>query len=218
MAIFISENNTMKGFFITFEGGEGAGKSTQIDKTKSYLESKGRKVITIREPGSTPIAEDIRNLLKSVRSDDRMCDTAELLLMYAARAQLVNTLIKPKLEEGFDILCDRHDLSTIAYQGGGRMMNMEDINAIRNVVLKSFRPDLTVLIDVPPKVGMARARNRGELDRFEISNADFFERVDKAYHDYAKNHPETVAVVDGTLSVQEVSEQIIKNIQERLDV
>lgn len=218
MALFISEKNTMKGFFITFEGGEGAGKSTQIANTKSYLESRGRNVITIREPGSTPIAEDIRKLLKSVRTDDKMCDTAELLLMYAARAQLVNTLIKPKLSEGYDILCDRHDLSTIAYQGGGRMMSMDDINAIRNVVLKDFRPDLTVLIDVPPKVGMARARNRGELDRFEISNADFFERVDKAYHDYAKRHPESVAVVDGTLSVQEVSEQIIKNIQERLDV
>ena len=97
------------GLFITLEGSEGSGKSTQIAYIKSYLESKGRKVICVREPGGTPIAEDIRKILKTPRSDDNLCDTAELLLMYAARAQLVNTLIKPNLEKGIDVICDRHD-------------------------------------------------------------------------------------------------------------
>ena len=154
------------GLFITLEGSEGSGKSTQIAYIKSYLESKGRKVICVREPGGTPIAEDIRKILKTPRSDDNLCDTAELLLMYAARAQLVNTLIKPNLEKGIDVICDRHDLSTIAYQGGGRGMNMDDINACRKVVLGDFRPNLTILIDIDPVVGMNRAQKRGALDRF----------------------------------------------------
>lgn len=106
--------------------------------------------------------------------------------MYAARAQLVETVIKPLLSAGTDVICDRHDLSSVAYQGGGRGMNMDDINAIRKVVLGNFRPDLTIVIDVDPKIGMQRARNRGELDRFELSQIDFFERVRNTYLEYAK--------------------------------
>ncbi|MBQ8024662.1 MAG: dTMP kinase [Succinivibrio sp.] len=198
-----------KGLFITLEGTEGSGKSTQIAVIKAHMEAKGHKVVCLREPGGTPIAEEIRTLLKTPRKDDNMCDKTELLLMYAARAQLVETVIKPLLAQGTDVICDRHDLSTVAYQGGGRGMNMDDINAIRKVVLGDFRPDLTIVIDVDPKIGMQRARNRGELDRFELSQIDFFERVRNTYLEYAKHHPEFVKVVDGQKEILAVSKDVI---------
>ena len=198
-----------KGLFITSEGTEGSGKSTQIAVIKAHMEAKGHKVVCLREPGGTPIAEEIRTLLKTPRKDDYMCDKTELLLMYAARAQLVETVIKPLLTAGTDVICDRHDLSTVAYQGGGRGMNMDDINAIRKVVLGDFRPDLTIVIDVDPKIGMQRARNRGELDRFELSQIDFFERVRNTYLEYAKTHQDFVSVVDGHKEISAVSHDVI---------
>lgn len=198
-----------KGLFITLEGTEGSGKSTQITVIKAHMEAKGHKVVCLREPGGTPIAEEIRTLLKTPRKDDNMCDKTELLLMYAARAQLVETVIKPLLSAGTDVICDRHDLSTVAYQGGGRGMNMDDINAIRKVVLGNFRPDLTIIIDVDPKIGMQRARNRGELDRFELSQIDFFERVRNTYLEYAKTHQDFVSVVDGHKEISAVSHDVI---------
>ena len=198
-----------KGLFITLEGTEGSGKSTQIAVIKAHMEAKGHKVVCLREPGGTPIAEEIRTLLKTPRKDDNMCDKTELLLMYAARAQLVETVIKPLLSAGTDIICDRHDLSSVAYQGGGRGMNMDDINAIRKVVLGNFRPDLTIIIDVDPKIGMQRARNRGELDRFELSQIDFFERVRNTYLEYAKTHQDFVSVVDGHKEISAVSHDVI---------
>lgn len=206
-----------KGLFITLEGSEGAGKSTQIEVISSYLKNKGRKVICVREPGGTPIAEDIRALLKTPRDDDSMCDTTELLLMYAARAQLVNCFIKPKLSEGFDIICDRHDLSTIAYQGGGRGMNMEHINAVRNIVLGDFRPDLTFLLDIEPEEGMKRARQRGDLDRFEQSKMDFFIRVRNTYIKCAKEDPEHIVLIDGSKPLDVVSANVIA-CMEKFDV
>ena len=198
-----------KGLFITLEGTEGSGKSTQIAVIKAHMEAKGHKVVCLREPGGTPIAEEIRTLLKTPRKDDNMCDKTELLLMYAARAQLVETVIKPLLSAGTDVICDRHDLSSVAYQGGGRGMNMDDINAIRKVVLGNFRPDLTIVIDVDPKIGMQRARNRGELDRFELSQIDFFERVRNTYLEYAKTHQDFVSVVDGHKEISAVSHDVI---------
>lgn len=198
-----------KGLFITLEGTEGSGKSTQITVIKAHMEAKGHKVVCLREPGGTPIAEEIRTLLKTPRKDDNMCDKTELLLMYAARAQLVETVIKPLLSAGTDVICDRHDLSSVAYQGGGRGMNMDDINAIRKVVLGNFRPDLTIVIDVDPKIGMQRARNRGELDRFELSQIDFFERVRNTYLEYAKTHQDFVSVVDGHKEISAVSHDVI---------
>ena len=198
-----------KGIFITLEGTEGSGKSTQIAVIKAHMEAKGHKVVCLREAGGTPIAEEIRTLLKTPRKDDNMCDKTELLLMYAARAQLVETVIKPLLSAGTDVICDRHDLSTVAYQGGGRGMNMDDINAIRKVVLGNFRPDLTIIIDVDPKIGMQRARNRGELDRFELSQIDFFERVRNTYLEYAKTHQDFVSVVDGHKEISAVSHDVI---------
>ncbi len=137
-----------------------------------------------------------------------MCDTTELLLMYAARAQLVNTVIKPAIEQGVDVICDRHDLSTVAYQGGGRGMDMSEIKAISKVVLGDFKPNLTILLDIDPIKGMQRAKARGELDRFEQSKMDFFVRVRNTYLECAKQDPNTIKVVNGDDTLDNVSSHI----------
>ena len=199
-----------KGLFITLEGTEGSGKSTQIAVIKAHMEAKGHKVVCLREPGGTPIAEEIRNLLKTPRKDDAMCDTTELLLMYAARAQLVNTVIKPAIEQGVDVICDRHDLSTVAYQGGGRGMDLGEIKAISKVVLGDFKPNLTILLDIDPIKGMQRAKARGELDRFEQSKMDFFVRVRNTYLECAKQDPNIIKVVNGDDTLDNVSSHIRK--------
>ena len=197
-----------KGVFITLEGTEGSGKSTQLKTVEQYLQQHNRRYIKVREPGGTPIAEEIRNLLKTPRNDDAMCDTTELLLMYAARAQLVNTVIKPAIEQGIDVICDRHDLSTVAYQGGGRGMDLGEIKAISKVVLGDFKPNLTILLDIDPIKGMQRANARGELDRFEQSKMDFFVRVRNTYLECAKQDPNTIKVVNGDDSIDNVSSHI----------
>ncbi len=197
-----------KGVFITLEGTEGSGKSTQLKTVEQYLQQHNRRYIKVREPGGTPIAEEIRNLLKTPRNDDAMCDTTELLLMYAARAQLVNTVIKPAIEQGIDVICDRHDLSTVAYQGGGRGMDLSEIKAISKVVLGDFKPNLTILLDIDPIKGMQRAKARGELDRFEQSKMDFFVRVRNTYLECAKQDPNTIKVVNGDDSIDNVSSHI----------
>ena len=199
-----------KGVFITLEGTEGSGKSTQLKTVEQYLQQHNRRYIKVREPGGTPIAEEIRNLLKTPRKDDAMCDTTELLLMYAARAQLVNTVIKPAIEQGVDVICDRHDLSTVAYQGGGRGMDLGEIKAISKVVLGDFKPNLTILLDIDPIKGMQRAKARGELDRFEQSKMDFFVRVRNTYLECAKQDPNTIKVVNGDDSIDNVSSHIRK--------
>lgn len=197
-----------KGVFITLEGTEGSGKSTQLKTVEQYLQQHNRRYIKVREPGGTPIAEEIRNLLKTPRNDDAMCDTTELLLMYAARAQLVNTVIKPAIEQGIDVICDRHDLSTVAYQGGGRGMDLSEIKAISKVVLGDFKPNLTILLDIDPIKGMQRAKARGELDRFEQSKMDFFVRVRNTYLECAKQDPNSIKVVNGDDSIDNVSSHI----------
>ena len=197
-----------KGVFITLEGTEGSGKSTQLKTIEQYLQQHNRRYIKVREPGGTPIAEEIRNLLKTPRKDDAMCDTTELLLMYAARAQLVNTVIKPAIEQGVDVICDRHDLSTVAYLGGGRGMDLSEIKAISKVVLGDFKPNLTILLDIDPIKGMQRAKARGELDRFEQSKMDFFVRVRNTYLECAKQDPNIIKVVNGDDTLDNVSSHI----------
>ena len=199
-----------KGVFITLEGTEGSGKSTQLKTIEQYLQQHNRRYIKVREPGGTPIAEEIRNLLKTPRKDDAMCDTTELLLMYAARAQLVNTVIKPAIEQGVDVICDRHDLSTVAYQGGGRGMDLGEIKAISKVVLGDFKPNLTILLDIDPIKGMQRAKARGELDRFEQSKMYFFVRVRNTYLECAKQDPNIIKVVNGDDTLDNVSSHIRK--------
>lgn len=198
----------MAGLFITLEGIEGAGKTTQIPLIKNFLEQHGHTVICVREPGGTPLAEDMRAILKTKRSDDLLCDRAELLLMYAARAQLAERVIKPALAEGKDVLCDRHDLSTLAYQGGGRRLPLELIDAARLVAIGDLRPDITFLLDVEPAAGMARIRGRGSADRFESEALAFFERVRAAYLKYAQEHPEQVKTLDTSAGAKTVTARI----------
>lgn len=206
----------MKGLFITLEGTEGAGKSTLVPIIKEYLESKGRKVLTVREPGGSEICEQIRQILVSVNDNEKLCDTAELLLMYASRAQLVETFIKPKLKEGFDIICDRHDLSSIAYQGGGRGISMDKINKIREIAIGNFRPDITLLLDIDLEIGIERAKSRGKLDRFEREAQEFFLRVKNAYLDYAKTHTDLVHIIDASKDLDIVKSNVIKALEEKL--
>lgn len=198
-----------KGHFITLEGGEGAGKSTMADAIEAFVRDRVTdRVMRIREPGGTPIAEDIRKILKSGHGEERLCDMAELLLMYAARAQLVEGLVRPRLEEGYVIIGDRHDLSTVAYQGGGRGIPMDTLDTLRRLSLGSFRPDLTILMDIEPLKGMERARTRGELDRIEREGTDFFERVRKAYLEAAARD-DTIRTVDAGRDVDEVRRSVL---------
>ncbi len=196
----------MRGLFITLEGTEGAGKSTMIPVVKNVLEQSGRKVLCVREPGGTPIAEEIRKILKTP-GEEHLTDRAELLLMYAARAQLVETVIKPALAKGVDVISDRHDLSTIAYQGGGRRIPLSLIEKARHVALGDFRPDCTILLDIDPHVGMQRARSRGSLDRFEQEQLSFFEAVRNTYLECARVDA-TISVINAALDLKTVTYQV----------
>ena len=203
----------MSGLFITFEGTEGAGKSTLIKEIERWLREKEIDFVSVREPGGTVLAEKMRAILKTPCPEEKLCDKSELLLMYAARAQLVETLIKPALAQGKCVICDRHDLSTVAYQGGGRGLPMDEIEAVRNVALGKFKPDL--LLDIDPRLGMQRARSRGVLDRFELEQLSFFERVRKAYLDAAKRLP-YIKVIDASKNVDEVRLAAISALEDLL--
>ncbi|WP_207061131.1 dTMP kinase [Motiliproteus sp. SC1-56] len=197
----------LTGKFITLEGCEGVGKSTNLDFIRRYLEEAGVTFINTREPGGTPLAEEIRDLLLRER-DERVDESAELLLMFAARAQHLNSLILPALREGTWVLCDRFTDATYAYQGGGRQLARERIAQLEQLVQRELRPDLTLLLDVPVEVGLSRARNRGDLDRFELEEVAFFERVRQAYLKRARQEPERFRVVDAGRPLEQVQEQI----------
>ena len=196
-----------KGLFITLEGGEGAGKSTQMAYVEECLKKAGKTVRVTREPGGTALSESIRELLLDHRQTAMNSDT-ELLLMFAARAQHIAELIRPTLEAGEWVLCDRFTDATYAYQGGGRGIEMNRIAALEDWVQGELRPDLTLLLDLPIDVGMSRAGERGELDRFEREKQDFFERVRKTYLDMAKQHPDRYRIVDASLDIPQVQAQI----------
>ena len=204
------------GLFITLEGSEGAGKSTQIDVIKTYLEKRQRKVECVREPGGTEIAEEIRTILKKSRTQEQMQDITEMLLMYAAREQLVPNFIKPSLNKGIDVICDRHDLSSIAYQGGGRGIPMEYLEAMRRMVLGSFHPNVTFLLDLDVNVGMQRVENRGGRDRFELAKMDFFLRVRETYLEFARKDPEHIIVIDASQPISKVSLDITSHLDKLL--
>jgi dTMP kinase len=170
----------MKGQFIVIEGLEGAGKSTAIKVIEDHLVSCGKQVVCTREPGGTPMAESIRQCVKSVWQETVTQET-ELLLMYASRSQLLNNVILPSLEQGKWVIGDRHDMSTLAYQGGGRQLNAQVIEPLRRIVLQDFEPDLIIYLDIEPETGLTRARGRGELDRIEQEDIAFFHRVRKRF-------------------------------------
>ncbi|OOE38586.1 MULTISPECIES: dTMP kinase [Salinivibrio] len=198
----------MKNHFIVVEGLEGAGKSTAINQIKQVLLDVGIKdVITTREPGGTPLAEQLRTLVKQGHPDEPLTDKAELLMLYAARVQLVENVIKPALAKGQWVVGDRHDMSSQAYQGGGRGMDTSLMQSLKETVLGEFAPSLTLYMDIDPEVGLARARGRGDLDRIEKMQLDFFERTRARYLALANDDP-SVVVIDAGQSLDTVTAQI----------
>jgi len=201
--------------FIVIEGLEGAGKSTAVATVVQWLKEQGAaEVITTREPGGTPLAEQIRAIVKTP-TQERLTDEAELLLMYAARVQLVETVIRPALARGCWVVGDRHDLSSQAYQGGGRGMPAALIEAIREAVLGDFRPDLTLYLDIPPQLGLERAAVRGELDRIEQQQRAFFERTHARYRQLVAADANAVTI-DASRPLDEVQLAIRQALQNRL--
>lgn len=193
--------------FIVIEGLEGAGKTTAISTVRQWLEARGHCVVQTREPGGTPLAEQIRTLVKSVQSEQVAPET-ELLLMYAARVQLLSQVIRPALLRGDWVLADRHDMSSRAYQGGGRMIDTRLIDSIRQAVLGQTTPDFTLYLDIDPVIGLERARVRGELDRIEQEQLAFFQRTRARYLEIANTEP-NIAIIDASRTVAEVQQQIL---------
>lgn len=185
----------MRGRFITLEGGEGAGKTSNLEHIRRRLEEAGQAVVLTREPGGTPLGEQIRTLLLDHRQAAMAGDT-ELLLMFAARAQHLDELIRPALTEGKWVLCDRFTDASYAYQGGGRGIDPARIGALEQWVQRGLAPDLTILLDLPVDQGLARAGRRSEPDRFEREQQAFFQRVRSAYLERARREPERFRVVD----------------------
>ncbi|MEX2381444.1 MAG: dTMP kinase [Opitutales bacterium] len=208
-----------RGTLISFEGSEGSGKSTQIDRIASRLEEEKRNFIVTREPGGTEIGEQIRHLLKHSSSGLGMCPETELLLFAASRAQLVRDVINPALEEGKIILCDRFLDSTTVYQGVARKVSADPVNAINKFAVGDLTPDLTVVLDVPAAVGMNRIRHRvSDLpDRMEQENINFYELVRDGYLVLARSLPERFVIVDGTHPQHEVEEKIWNAVNFRLN-
>ena len=195
------------GKFISVEGIEGVGKSTNIEVLVKCIQDAGHKVLTTREPGGTPFAEDIRDILMN-RSDEPVPEIAELLLMFAARSFNVNNVIVPALEAGTWVVSDRFTDSSRAYQGGGRGIPMETIDHIADWVHGDTWPDLTILLDAPVEIGMERAGRRSAPDRIEQERHDFFERVRECYLQIAANEPERLIVIDTTRSIEAVRADI----------
>jgi dTMP kinase len=194
----------VSGLFITFEGPEGAGKSTNLQLFAAALREAGCDPLLTREPGGTPIAESIREVLLS-HHDEPMCSDAELLLMFAARAQHIDRLIRPALAQGQVVISDRFTDATYAYQGAGRGIPTQRIAVLEEWVQGSLRPDLTVVFDVPVDIGMQRARARSELDRFEVEQQSFFESVRRCYLDRAAAEPDRYRVIDASGSLEQVA-------------
>ena len=204
-----------RGKFISIEGVEGAGKSTNIEAIKQYLEGKNIDFVVTREPGGTILAENIRGLLLQV-SDEAPAELTELLLIFAARAQHLEKVIQPALESGRWIICDRFTDATYAYQGGGRGLKTSVIADLESMVHDELRPDLTIILDLDPETGLARAKERGELDRFENEKNEFFEKVRSAYLDIATSNPDRCFVIDANQSIGQISADIINLLDNRL--
>ena len=204
----------MSGKFIVIEGLEGAGKSTAIASIVSHLQAKGIRAETVREPGGTPLAEALRELVKQ-QWQENVSSMTELLLMYASRVQLVDNVIKPALQKNRWVIGDRHDLSSQAYQGGGRQLGAETLKSLKQLTLGDFEPDLTLYLDIDAQQGLQRARGRGELDRFEQEDLAFFERTRLRYRQLVATNPRVVTI-DAGQAMQQVHQDILRAIEENL--
>ncbi|QRY78566.1 dTMP kinase [Pseudomonas sp. PDNC002] len=209
----------MTGLFITLEGPEGAGKSTNREYLAERLRERGIEVQLTREPGGTPLAERIRELLLAP-SDEKMAADTELLLVFAARAQHIAQVIRPALERGAVVLCDRFTDATYAYQGGGRGLPVERIAQLESFVQGGLRPNLTLVFDLPVEIGLSRAAARGRLDRFEQEGRAFFEAVRNTYLDRARAEPARYHILDAAQSLAEVQgdlDRLLPTLLERLN-
>lgn len=195
-----------KGLFITFEGGDGCGKTTQIKLLDEYLRNKGYKTLLTREPGSKGLGIKLREIL--LNYDGEVSPVCESFLFLADRAQHVDCIIKPALEEGVIVLCDRHTDSTVAYQGYGRGLDLEQIYQLNKIATSGLKPDLTVVLDVDVETSQKRVGS--EKDRMESAGVEFFERVRQGFLEIAKQEPDRVKVVDSTQSIEKIHEQILE--------
>ena len=204
-------------YFITIEGIEGAGKSTAMDVINRVLAQKNIETVLTREPGGTPMAESIRQLLLCPGNQEPVSTDTELLLMFASRAQHLSQVIRPALAKKQVVLCDRFTDATYAYQGGGRMMSMGKIEQLESLVHSGLQPNLTILLDIPVEVGMTRVKSRGnQQDRIEQEEVAFFERVRAAYLALAKRHPQRFVVIDASQSLSAVRDDLRQAILEFL--
>ena len=208
--------NSERPLFISIEGGEGVGKSTNIATLETWLQTMGIDYCLTREPGGTPLAEKIRDLLLDIDAEP-LAPASELLLVFAARAQHLEQVIKPALARGQWVLCDRFTDATYAYQGGGRGLPQTHIAALEQQVQNGLKPDLTLLLDAPIEVGMERANRRGQLDRFEAEQGAFFDRVRSCYLQRAAAEPARFRVVDANRPLAEIGPELETIMNELLD-
>jgi dTMP kinase len=201
-----------KGCFITLEGGEGVGKSSSVQCVADCLRSWGREVIVTREPGGTPLGEGLREMLLRT---EHLSDEAELLMMFAARMQHSRDVILPALAAGRWVVSDRFTDSSYAYQGGGRGLPMDMIELLEGMLPRSLKPDLTLLLDAPVEVGLARAQARGGMDRFELQHVDFQQRVRQTYLERARRFPERFVIIEAAASMQHVHKNLLTALESR---
>lgn len=198
--------------FITLEGSEGSGKSTSLNFINDWFIGKGITPVLTREPGGTPVAEEIRNLLL-INRDEKVCSDTELLLMYASRVQHCQTLIIPELKKGNTVISDRFNDASFAYQGYGRQLDINRISLLDNWCLGDFKPDLTLFLDISIKLGLERAGKRSTPDRIETEDLRFFEDVRKGYLERANNEPERIKIIDASGSIETVQQRISETLE-----
>ena len=203
----------MRGIFITFEGGDGSGKTSQINLLRQYFIEKGKEVIITREPGGTQISETIRNIILDINNKE-MSDLTEALLYAAARAQHVQEIIQPAIEAGKVIICDRFVDSSVVYQGYARNIGIEKITEINHIATNGLTPDKTFYLDLEASIGLSRKKNQTDLDRLEVEKLEFHERVIEGYRTLAKKYEDRIIKIDATLSVEEIHEIVVRNLRE----
>lgn len=201
-----------KGLFITLEGADGCGKTTQLNLLKEYLTSKGYEIVVTREPGGKGLGEKLREIL--LNYDGEVSDRCEAFLYLADRAQNIDTIIKPAINSGKIVLCDRHTDSSVAYQGYGREQNIDNINMLNELAVNGVHPDLTIVFDIDTETSMARVG--AEKDRLESAGIEFHKRVRNGYLEIAKKNPQRIKVVDASQTIEDVQRDVIKIIEEVL--
>ncbi|MBO5087406.1 MAG: dTMP kinase [Lachnospiraceae bacterium] len=204
----------MEGIFITMEGPDGSGKTTQIEMLKTYLESKGYDIVITREPGGTVISEAIRAIILN-KEYQEMSHMTELLLYASARAQLVNQVIKPALAEGKAVICDRFVESSAVYQGIGRGLGVSTVYEVNNYALGDVKPKLTIFMDLDADEGIRRKENQTELDRMEMEDLSFHKRVVEGYRQLAQLYPDRIFPVDATLPIEKIHSIIVEEVEKR---